>query len=74
MNPDQATARQIEAYRAMTGEQRLAIGLGLYELSCAVARDGNRQRYPDASPQIIDVKLRQRIRLGYTIAAKLRGK
>ena len=31
---------QIEAYRRMTGEERLRIGLGLFEASLGVARAG----------------------------------
>lgn len=38
MTPDAATESQIEAYRRMTGEQRLAIALELHEMSCNIAR------------------------------------
>src|ERR1700677_3992538 len=34
MDAETALQMQIEAYRRMTGEQRLAIALGLHELSC----------------------------------------
>ena len=58
---------QLEAYRQMTGEQRLKIGLGLYEASLAIAREGLRNRYPDASEAEIAEKLKARIRAGYEI-------
>ena len=58
---------QLEAYRQMTGEQRLKIGLGLYEASLAIAREGIRNRYPDASEAEIAEKLKARIRAGYEI-------
>lgn len=58
---------QLEAYRRMTGEERLRIGLGLYEASLAIAREAIRNRYPDASEADITEKLRARIRAGYAI-------
>jgi len=58
---------QLEAYRQMTGEERLKIGLGLYEASPAIAREGIRSRYPDASEAEIEEKLKARIRAGYEI-------
>jgi len=58
---------QLEAYRRMTGEDRLRIGLGLYEASLAVACEGIRSRYPYASEADIAEKLKARIRLGYEI-------
>lgn len=67
MTPETFTQNQIEKYRQMTGEQRLLIGLRLHELSCEVARDGIRARYPDADPAFVEEKLRQRLRLAYTI-------
>ena len=60
---------QLEAYRRMTGEDRLRIGLGLYEASLAVAREGIRNRYPHASEAEINEKLKARIRLGYEMEA-----
>ena len=58
---------QVEAYRQMTGEERLKIGLCLYEASLAIAREGIRNRYPDASEAEIAEKLKARIRAGYEI-------
>ena len=61
--------RQLDAYRQMTGEERLKIGLGLYEASLAIAREGIRNRYPYASEAEISEKLKARIRAGYEIDA-----
>lgn len=58
---------QLEAYRRMTGEDRLRIGLGLYEASLAVAREGIRIRFPEANDAEIEERLRMRIRAGYEI-------
>ena len=58
---------QLEAYRRMTGEQRLRIGLGLYEASVGIAREAIRGQFPDADDATIEEKLRQRIRVGYEI-------
>jgi hypothetical protein len=63
---------QLESYRRMTGEQRLRIGLGLYEASLAIAREGIRNRFPDASESEVEEKLRARIRAGYEIESAAR--
>lgn len=41
MSPQAALDHQIERYRKMTGEERLAIALDLHELSCDIAREGH---------------------------------
>lgn len=63
MNADQALERQIEMYRAMTGEQRLKIALDLHEFSCQIAREGIRHQFPDADVAEVDRRLRERIAL-----------
>lgn len=68
MKPTDATNRQIELYRQMTGEERLKIALDLHELSCQVAREGIRSSYPNSTNEFVDEKLRQRIRQGYQLA------
>ncbi len=65
MTGEAALQRQIERYRQMTGEERLAIALRLHELSCDVAREGIRSQFPDADAETVERKLRERIRLGY---------
>ncbi|MEM7474722.1 MAG: hypothetical protein AAF483_06995 [Planctomycetota bacterium] len=63
---------QLEAYRRMTGEERLRIGLRLFEASLAIARDGIRNQYPDADEACVEEKLRQRIRAGYAIESDMK--
>jgi hypothetical protein len=63
MTPEAALRKQIECYRKMTGEQRLAIALNLHELACNVAREGIRRQHPGATPEEVEEYLRQRIRL-----------
>ena len=65
MTPDHAQQMQIERYRQMTGEERLAIALGLHELSCDIAREGIRRQHPGASVADVERFLRERIRLAY---------
>jgi len=63
MNPDRALNEQIERYRRMTGEQRLAIALALHELSCNVAREGIRQQNPKADEAEVECLLHRRLEL-----------
>ena len=58
-----ALDKQIECYRRMTGEQRLAIALDLYELSCEIAREGIRRQHPEADGAEIERLLRHRLEL-----------
>jgi len=43
-----ALDKQIERYRQLTGEQRLAVALELHELSCDIAREGISLQNPGA--------------------------
>jgi hypothetical protein len=61
-----ATEKQIECYRRMTGEQRLAIALELHEMSCEVAREGIRFQHPRADAKEVERLLRRRIELART--------
>jgi hypothetical protein len=72
-NPLDIDQLQLEAYRQMTGEERLRIGLGLYEASLAIAREGIRNRFPDADDAFVEDKLQARIRAGYGIEAASEG-
>jgi hypothetical protein len=63
MKPDAALQKQIEKYRAMTGEERLKLALDLHELSCEIAREGIRHQHPDASANEVERLLRKRIAL-----------
>jgi len=63
MDPERALQEQIERYRRMTGEQRLAIALGLHELSRNIAREGIRHQNPNADPAEVERLLHQRLQL-----------
>lgn len=65
MDSCSALQRQIEAYRQMSGEERLAIALRLHELSCEVAREGIRHQYPNAGPEEVERLLRRRLQLAH---------
>ena len=58
-----ALNKQIERYREMTGEQRLAIALELHEMSCDIAREGIRRQHPTASAADVERLLRKRLEL-----------
>jgi len=64
MTPEEALERQIELYRAMTGEERLRIALNLHELSCNMAREGIRRQFPGADEAEVERRLRQRLEAG----------
>jgi hypothetical protein len=63
MSPQAALDYQIERYREMSGEERLAIALDLHELSCDVAREGIRAQHPDADDAQVEKFLRRRLEL-----------
>jgi hypothetical protein len=58
-----ALDKQIERYRQMTGEQRLAVALDLHELSCEVAREGIRRANPAADAAEVEQLLHRRLEL-----------
>jgi hypothetical protein len=64
MTPAAALEKQIELYRLMTGEQRLAIAMELHELACDVAREGIRHQHPEADAAEVERLLQRRIELG----------
>lgn len=63
MDADTALQKQIEIYRGMTGEERLAIALRLHELSCEITREGIRSQHPEANEEEVERQLRWRISL-----------
>jgi type II secretory pathway predicted ATPase ExeA len=63
MTAEAASNKQIERYRQMTGEQRLAIALALHEMSCNIAREGIRRQNPNADAAEVERLLRHRIKL-----------
>ena len=58
MNAATALSKQIERYRSMTGEQRLAVALELHELSCDIAREGIRRQNPSTNTAEVERLLR----------------
>ena len=63
MNAQAALEKQIELYRAMTGEERLGIALRLHELACDIARAGIRHQHPRADDAEVEQLLRRRLAL-----------
>jgi type II secretory pathway predicted ATPase ExeA len=63
MNAATALDKQIERYRQMTGEQRLAVALELHEMSCDIAREGIRRQHPKADTAEVERLLRHRLEL-----------
>ena len=63
MTPAEALETQIQRYRTLTGEERLAIALDMYELSCEVARSGIRAQHPNADDAKVEELLKARRRL-----------
>lgn len=63
MTPDSALATQIERYRSMPGEQRLALALELHELACDITRAGIRAQHPFAGTEEVERLLGLRIQL-----------
>jgi len=63
MSPERALNEQIERYRRMTGEQRLALALELHELSCNVTREGIRRQHPEADEAEVERQLRRRLEM-----------
>jgi type II secretory pathway predicted ATPase ExeA len=68
MDPNTALERQLDAYRRMTGEERLAIGLRLHELSCEIARAGIRAQHPGANPEQVEQLLHVRLKLAQVLS------
>jgi len=64
MTPEAALAKQIEMYRQMTGEQRLALALELHELPCDISREGIRHQHPEEDAAEVERLLHRRIELG----------
>ena len=54
MSPDAALQLQIELYRGMSGQQRLAIALDLHALACDLAREGIRRQFPAAGDEEVE--------------------
>jgi hypothetical protein len=67
MSPEAGLEKQIEHYRRMTGEERVALALRLHEFACEITREGIRSQHPGASEAEVERMLRQRIALSHTL-------
>ena len=67
MTPEAALQLQIERYRHMTGEQRLALAMELHELACELARAGIKRQHPEANEVEVNRLLRGRLELARTL-------
>jgi hypothetical protein len=63
MTPKEGLQKQIEIYRAMTGQQRLQIAFDLYETSRALVRAGVRYQHPDWDEERVEQEVARRFRL-----------
>jgi hypothetical protein len=66
MTAARALEQQIERYRQMTGEQRLALALELHELACDISREGIRHANFGADTAEVERLLRRRLELSRT--------
>ena len=62
VGPELALEKQLESYRRMTDEERLAIALRLQELACDLSREGIRRQFPQATVEEVERDLNQRLR------------
>jgi hypothetical protein len=70
MSPEAAFECQLEPYRRMTGEERLAIALRMHEVWCETVRAGIRDQDPRASPEEVERLLHQQIELARELEKK----
>jgi hypothetical protein len=67
VTPQAALKVQIDRYRVMTREERVATALRLHELACEMARLGIRRQHPEATPAGVEEFLRRRLVLARTL-------
>jgi hypothetical protein len=63
MTPAQGVQAQIEAYRRMTGQQRLQVAFDLYAVARQLARAGVRHQHPDWDETRVEQEVVRRFRL-----------
>ena len=61
MTPQAALDYQIKRYRKMTGEERLAIALGMHEHECDTVRASIQAQHPDIERSEVERLFRRRI-------------
>jgi hypothetical protein len=66
MGSREGAKKQIEIYRAMTGQERLNIAFQLWEMSLELMKSQEKLRNPGLSEQDIERKVRLRTRSGTT--------
>jgi hypothetical protein len=71
MRPDEGARKQIEVYRRMTGRQRLAIALEMWDTALAVAKASEKALNPHLSEGEIEKRARKRMADGTTGAYSL---
>ena len=67
MTPHAALEAQLDRYRAMTREERIALALRLHELACEMSRLGIRRQHPEATPAQVEELLRARLELARSL-------
>jgi hypothetical protein len=58
---DQLYRERVDRARAMPPEEKLFLGLRLYDRSCRIMADGIRDEFPDAAEDRVQVILRDRL-------------
>jgi hypothetical protein len=58
---DEMYRERIRAARAMSGEEKVLLGLQLFDRTCRIMADGIRDEYPDASEDRVQEILRERL-------------
>jgi hypothetical protein len=67
MTPEDGLRLQIEGYRRMTPQQRLAVSFELYQLSRSLVRQGAKAQHPDWDEPRVNAEVARRFRLGARI-------
>ncbi len=62
-------ADKVRQAKAMTPEERVLAGMQLFELSCAIMRDGIRNQFPAANEEDVERHLRERLAVARRIEA-----
>lgn len=64
MYPEDGLRMQIEAYRGMTPQERLAISFRLHELTKTLVRQGIKHQHPDWDAEQVEKEVVRRFALG----------
>jgi hypothetical protein len=58
---DEMERERIRAARAMSGDEKVLLGLQLFECTCRIMADGIRDEFPDADEDRVQEILRERL-------------